>query len=230
MIFMTTFKKKVISLIELNDIRAIAKPQDVAKYFLGEPNYIRGNRLWYCSPFRNEQHPSFSVTSKGMYDFGSNESYDIFKFVQRIKNCSFKESVNILSSLYGVSGRDYEDHKLVEWYRKQRQEQEEYHETLDWFYLRVWDLVDDEYHINKDCIEIFKHHPEMPAYKICLDEQPSIWGMEEHLAQDCDTWEKKEELMNKAMKGELPTWLMNRLKGTMILMTLNTKLKQKREY
>ena len=218
-------------MIALADIKAIATPKEVARYFLGEPKFTKGKNSWYCSPFREEQHPSFKVDDVGMYDFGTNTSYDIFKFVQGMKCCDFKESVNILASLFGVAERDYDDGKLAMWYKKQREEQERYRQEVHDFYLVVWDEVDDEYHVNKDCLEIFKGDLEGDAYKICLDRQASVWSMEEYLAQEVLTWEDEEKLMQKAMKGELPTWLMDRLKVRMpMLLILHIGHTQRREY
>lgn len=217
-------------MIDLADIKAIASPKEVAKYFLGMPNYEKGRNAWYCSPFRQETHPSFKVDDIGMYDFGSNESYDVFRFVREIKKCSFKESVEILASLFGVTDREYDSRSLASWYKEQREKQEEYRKLLNWFYLRTWGEVDKEYKINQQCLEIFGHDPDDETYKICLDNQASIWGMEEYLAQYCDTWEDKEKLMRRALKGDLPKWLMDRLKGTTTLWDLNIKLRQRREY
>ena len=218
-------------MIALADIKAIATPKEVARYFLGEPKFEKGKNSWYCSPFREEQHPSFKVDDVGMYDFGTNTSYDIFKFVQNIKRCDFKESVDVLASLFGIAERDYEDGKLAMWYKKQREEQEKHRKEVHDFYLAVWDEVDAEYHENQQCLEIFKGDFSDDTYKICLDRQASVWGMEEHLAQEILTWEDEEKLMKQAMKGELPTWLMDRLKMRMTeLLILNTGHTQKREY
>ncbi len=218
-------------MIALDDIKAIARPVDVARRFLGSPNFQKGNTLWYCSPFRNEQHPSFKVDDIGMYDFGTNEHYNIFKFVQKLHHCSFKESVDLLASMYGVSSRDYDSRKLVAWYKKQREEQEKHREFLNSFYLAVWDEVDEELKENTQCLEIFAGDFSDDTYKICLDRQASILGMEEYLAQRIDTWEDKEELLDKAMKGDLPAWLMDRLKVRMTgLLILHTEHTQKREY
>lgn len=221
-------------MINPNDIKLIATPQSVARYLLGLPEKQLGNELWYKSPFREETKASFIVSDKGFHDFGTSEHYDIFSFVQRLKHCSFQESVNLLASLYGVADRDYESDKLVAWYKKQRAEKEKHKEVINWFYLRVWDEVDKEQKQNFELTRIFRptsmESEYIDTYKILLDEQVSIEGMEEYLATGCDTLEEKEELTRKAMKGELPTWLMNRLEATMTLWDLNIKLKQKREY
>lgn len=217
-------------MVNPEDIKLIATPQSVARYLLGSPEKERKNELWYKSPFREETDASFVVSDKGLHDFGTSEHYDIFSFVQKLKHCSFKESVKLLASLYGIADRDYESEKLVAWCKKQREEQERHKKTLDWFYMRVWDEVDEEQKNNQRLLKIYTPDKYASTYKTLVDQQVTIEGMEEHLAQHCDTLENKEELMKKAMKGELPTWLMNRLKATMTLWDLNTKLGQKREY
>lgn len=214
---------------DLEDIRAVATPQDVAKYFLGLPVKERRNELWYKSPFRAEERTaSFVVSPKGFHDFGTGEHFDIFSFVTRLKNCTFRESVDTLASIFGIQDRAYKSRELDLWYKRQNLELDRHRALLDWLYLRIWDEVDNEYRENNECLSIFKN--DIDAYKICIDRQVSILGMKEHLAEGCDTWEEKEELMNSAIKGELPTWLMNRLKATMTLWDLNIKLRQKREY
>lgn len=221
-------------MINAEDIKAVATPQSVARYFLGTPFKERNDILWYKSPFREETEPSFEVTSQGMHDFGSDEHYDIFSFTQKIKHCGFHESVEILASMFGVAGREYATKETTLWYRKELEKQRRYKEILDWFFLRVWDEVDKELKENKECREIFKPRSNedefTETYAILLNQHEVIWGMEEYLAQECDTWEEKEELMKQALRGDLPTWLMNRLKATMTLPILNTKLKQRREY
>lgn len=222
-------------MIEAADIKAIATPKEVAISFLGMPEQQRGKNLWYCSPFRNEEHPSFKVDDIGMYDFGTNESYDIFRFVQKLRNCSFQESKDILATMYGVADRDYESSKMIEWYKQQRRKQEEHYKLLNWFYLQVWQEVDKEKKENQELLKVFKPEnaedlTQDETYKALIDQQVMVDSMEEHLSQDCDTLRDKETLMQKAMKGDLPTWLMNRLKATMTLLDLNTKLKQRREY
>lgn len=217
-------------MVDLEDIRAIATPQSLARYILGSPMKERKNELWYKSPFREETEPSFEVSERGFHDFGSGEHLDIFSFVQRVRHCSFIESVNILASIYGIADRDYESNKLKDWCKKQREEQEEYHKMLNWFYFRVWEEVDKEYKDNSECLRIYTPDKYVSTYKILIDQRVKILGMEEYLAENCNTWKDKEELMKKAVKGELPTWLINRLKATMTLWDLNIKLRQRREY
>lgn len=198
-------------MIALADIKAVAKPKDVARYFLGEPSFERSGKLWYCSPFRNEEHPSFKVDDVGMYDFGSNESYDIFKFVQRLKRCNFQESTKILASLYGINEREYESTKLRNWLKGQRVEAAKAKEKSEWFYLKVWDEVEQEEKENIECLKIFAGDFTDDTYKILVDRQTSIAGEKEYLVEDINTLQDKKNLLKKAEEGKMPKWLQKRV-------------------
>ena len=64
----------------------------------------KGNRYWGCCPFHGEKTPSFSVTPSNnlFYCFGCHEGGDLFKFVQKIENCSFFEALKIVAGKYGI--------------------------------------------------------------------------------------------------------------------------------
>lgn len=219
-------------MIALVDIKNIVTPQGLAEYFLGQPSHQRGDTLWYCSPFRNEKHPSFKVDSVGMYDFGSDTNYDIFSFVMKFRNCSFKESVETLASIYGIADRDYDSKEITSWYKKQREEKARYERELHEIYLAIWDEVDKELKETCEYIEIFKGKKEYKEiYAVLLNRKLQAWSINGYLADEINTLEDKEELKQKVIKGELPIWLMDRLKiHTTILQTLLTKPQQKREY
>lgn len=57
------------------------------------------------SPFRNERTPSFSISPEKQmwYDFGASEGGDAISFIEKIENCSFREAVEILADMAGVS-------------------------------------------------------------------------------------------------------------------------------
>lgn len=198
-------------MIALADIKAVATPKEVARYFLGEPSYERAGKLWYCSPFRAETHPSFKVDDIGMYDFGANESYDIFRFVQEIKHCSFQESVNILAGIYGISGREYESEKLKKWLKEKQAEERQAKEKAEWFYLKVWDEVEEEERINNECLKIFAGDFSDDTYKILLDRQVCIIGEKEYLVEGINTLQDKKDLLKKAEEGRMPKWLQVRI-------------------
>lgn len=71
-----------------DEIRSKLTNKQVARYYLGEPQQHSGNSIRYCSPFRNEKHPSFWVNDeKGFTDFAAKEhSGNMVTFVMQYKN------------------------------------------------------------------------------------------------------------------------------------------------
>jgi DNA primase len=69
-----------------------------------------GSSMSGLCPFHDEKSPSFSVTpSRGLfYCFGCQEGGDVIRFLEKIDNLSFTESVERLAGRYGVQLR-YED-------------------------------------------------------------------------------------------------------------------------
>ena len=53
-----------------------------------------------CCPIHHERHPSMKVFADGYKCFACNSGGDIFKFVQEMENCSFKEAFLILGGTY----------------------------------------------------------------------------------------------------------------------------------
>lgn len=68
----------------------------------------KGNEYICCSPFRDEQHPSFSINLEtGLWiDFGSDDEYwkkgSFIKLIAFLENISFEESEEMLLEAYGV--------------------------------------------------------------------------------------------------------------------------------
>src|ERR1700685_2215641 len=62
------------------------------------------NYIGLC-PFHGEKTPSFSVhaTRQFYYCFGCHEKGDVFKFVQKIENISFPESVRLVAQKMGIA-------------------------------------------------------------------------------------------------------------------------------
>lgn len=64
------------------------------------PKKTNINEVWFCSPFRSENSPSFKVdTAKNIwYDFGEGFGGTIIDFIMKYHNCSLKDSLNLLSN------------------------------------------------------------------------------------------------------------------------------------
>ena len=62
------------------------------------------DRFKACCPFHDEKTPSFNVSrDKGFYKcFGCGEGGDVFSFLQKIENISFREALERLAQRYGV--------------------------------------------------------------------------------------------------------------------------------
>ena len=65
----------------------------------------RGRDFVACCPFHHEKTPSFSVSDlKGIYHcFGCGKSGNIFTFIMETEGMSFKEAVEHIANLYGIT-------------------------------------------------------------------------------------------------------------------------------
>lgn len=83
-------------------VRASADIVDVVSGYVSLTK--KGNRYWGCCPFHGEKTPSFAVTPHNnlFYCFGCHEGGDVFKFVQKVENCTFFESLKIIAGKYGI--------------------------------------------------------------------------------------------------------------------------------
>lgn len=59
-------------------------------------------------PFHNDRHPSLYVNVKEQYYkcFACGEGGDLFKFVQQMERCNFRQALKILAGWYGLSETD----------------------------------------------------------------------------------------------------------------------------
>ena len=87
--------------ISLQEIKAI----DLVCYLAGlgiEPNYIKGNLFWYCSPLRKEKTPSFKINRRTnlWIDYGGRKSNGKFSggslidFAIQYHQCSIGELIS----------------------------------------------------------------------------------------------------------------------------------------
>ena len=53
-----------------------------------------------CCPFHKEKNPSMKVFKDGYKCFACNANGDIFKFVQNMENCDFKQAFHLLGGTY----------------------------------------------------------------------------------------------------------------------------------
>lgn len=69
----------------------------------------RGNRYWGLCPFHSEKTPSFSVSREKQlfYCFGCHTGGNIFTYVMKLNNMSFKEALEFLASKAGLDLSSY---------------------------------------------------------------------------------------------------------------------------
>ena len=68
-----------------------------------KPKFQRGNNFWFCSPFRQEKHPSFKINAKKniWIDFGltnHKRGGNLVDFVALYNHVSIPEALRILST------------------------------------------------------------------------------------------------------------------------------------
>lgn len=93
-------KDKILSVARLEDI--------VERYLsLKETGYSKKTRIGLC-PFHADRHPSLHVNVKEQYYkcFACGEGGDLFKFVQKMEGCNFREALKKLAGWYGLSDTD----------------------------------------------------------------------------------------------------------------------------
>lgn len=85
---------------------------------------FHSNRSHYiCCPFHNEKTPSMKIYKDSYYCFGCQAAGDIFSFIEKMENVSFKEAFMILGGEY-PDCTDEEAHKKHQEFLKQKRIQD----------------------------------------------------------------------------------------------------------
>lgn len=123
------------------------KPLDVAYKYLGNPIKVKNDRYWYKSPFRNETAPSFVVSNdKGFHDFGDSTHYDIFSFIAKYYNTTFKEAINILANDFNIDIKDkYNFGTSVLLLKKQKEQERKVKEIIENWYMDTFNKLSNIY-------------------------------------------------------------------------------------
>lgn len=186
-------------------LKQMINPIDLAQRTLGNPVHKKG--YWYKSPFRAEERTaSFEVTENGFHDFGTGKHYDIIAFMQKLYNCSFKEAVEKLSVMYGLTENEYESKKMQDFMEKQRLAMKAYREKVERWYLRLMDVVEQEWDENEECIKNMQKYDDTLA--ILYDRQIFLGCLREDIL-NTNTFEEKERLRKEVTKEGLPRWMRN---------------------
>lgn len=82
---------------------ADARCKSIAEYLAKagyRPRRVTEKHLWYCSPFRTEGHPSFTINrgTNRWKDRGDNSSGSIIDLVMKMESCTLQRASEILQS------------------------------------------------------------------------------------------------------------------------------------
>ena len=191
-------------------LKQIISPTDLAQRTLGVPVHQKGNSVWYKSPFRAEERTaSFEVTKRGFHDFGTNEHYDVIGYTQRFYSCSFKEAMNKLMQIYGLTDNEYGNERMQEFLKQQRLAMQKYREEVETWYNELFDFTEEVWKDNEETIKYVGYDADTLA--ILYDRQVFLGCLRETLL-DTNTFQEKEKLKIQVTKEGLPTWMKN-LKG-----------------
>jgi DNA primase len=184
-------------------LKQMISPIDLAQRTLGNPVHKKG--YWYKSPFRTEERTaSFEVTENGFHDFGTGKHYDIIAFMQRLYNCSFKEAVEKLSVMYGLTENEYETESMRRYLEEKRLAMNAYKEKVENWYYYFFDLVEKVWDDNEACIQAVGYDPGTLA--ILYDRQIFLGCLREELFET-QTFEEKERLRAQITKEGIPEWM-----------------------
>jgi DNA primase len=91
----------------INDVKEKIKLSDEIGKFV--PLKRKGNSFWGRCPFHEEKTPSFSVNDQKnfFYCFGCGMGGDFFSFMQKYKNMSFKETIDMLAGKMGIQIKQF---------------------------------------------------------------------------------------------------------------------------
>lgn len=90
-------------------IKQVARLEEVVERYLPlRQNGSSAKTLIGLCPFHDDRHPSLHVNVKEQYYkcFACGEGGDLFKFVQRMEDCDFRQALMILAGWYGLSDVD----------------------------------------------------------------------------------------------------------------------------
>ena len=108
--------------------------KEIAYKYLGRPNRIVGNKLWYNSPFRSEKIPSFMVTDS-FHDFGEGWHGDGVDLLSRLYRMKPVDAARMIAKDFGLPyENEYESEYIINLRRKEREEKQKAKEALEkWF-------------------------------------------------------------------------------------------------
>lgn len=73
-----------------------------------------------CCPIHQERHPSMKVFKDGYKCFACNSNGDIFKFVQEMERCDFKQAFKLLGGSYKRHGSERSRANALAYYNRKK--------------------------------------------------------------------------------------------------------------
>lgn len=194
-------------MINAKYLKQMINPKELARRTLGIPKQEKRNELWYKSPFRAEERTaSFEVSDKGFHDFGTNEHFDVIGFMQRLNHCSFREAIDTLSKMYGLTENEYETESIRKRIEQQRLAMKAYREKVENWFKYFLNFVEYAWEDNEACIKAVGY--DVDTLAILYDRQIFLGCLREEILET-DSFNDKEILRNKITKEGLPTWMKN---------------------
>lgn len=99
-----------------DQIKQVVRLEDVVGHYLSlkKTGSSRKTLVGLC-PFHDDRHPSLHVNVEGQYYkcFACGEGGDLFRFVQQMEGCDFRQALKILAGWYGLS--DADDYRPVKY-------------------------------------------------------------------------------------------------------------------
>ena len=92
-----------------DQIKQVARLEEVVERYLPlKRGGSSAKTLIGLCPFHDDRHPSLHVNKEGQYYkcFACGEGGDLFRFVQQIEGCDFRQALKILAGWYGLSDAD----------------------------------------------------------------------------------------------------------------------------
>lgn len=194
-------------MISTKYLKQVVQPRDLALRTLGAPVHKKGESLWYKSPFRAEERTaSFEVTARGFHDFGTDEHFDVIEYAKRYYSCSFKEAMNKLATLYGLTENEYETESMRRYLEQQRLAMKAYVDKVENWFRYFINFVEFAWDDNEALIKAMQK--DFETLPMLYDRQVFLGCLREEIL-DTDTFEKKERLRNQITKEGLPVWMKN---------------------
>lgn len=117
-------------------IKSVARLEDVVERYISlKRNGSSAKTLVGLCPFHDDRNPSLYVNMEEQYYkcFACGEGGDIFKFVQKMESCNFKEALKILAGWYGLSETDV--YRPVKYPPVKKISQSKLPEVVSWFHM-----------------------------------------------------------------------------------------------